>query len=82
MVLKSEKDIVKNILKKYVVRENNLIKVNRLFVAISVVRWVFSSTKDTEEILGYLSQLERFLEGEINLYWEDSVIKISRNKKE
>lgn len=82
MVLKSEKDIINNIIKKYLVKENNLIKVNRLFVAVSVVRWVFSSTKDTEEILGYLTQLERFLDGEINLYWENSVIKVGRNKKE
>jgi hypothetical protein len=81
MKLKRPEEIIKSIYDRYSVKEENIIFLGRLFVAASVVRWAFKQSSKTEELLQYLSQVEKFLEGEIDLYWQDGVIKVGRNKK-
>ncbi len=81
MNLKSPDEIVDALVKKYTVTNDNLILMRRLFVAASVVRWAFSTTSRVEEILQYLGQVEKYLDGEIDLYWEDEVIKVARVKR-
>jgi len=81
MKLKRPEEIIKSIYERYSVKQDNIVFLGRLFVAASVVRWAFNQSSKTEELLQYLSQIERFLEGEIELYWQDGVIKVGKVKK-
>ena len=81
MNLRSPDEIIKAFFQKYSAFEGNIIILRRLFVAASVIRWIFDSTTRQDEILQYLVQVEKYLEGEIDLYWKDGVIKVGRNKK-
>lgn len=81
MNLKSPEDIIKAFTEKYLIINDNLIDVRRLFIAASVVRWIFNSTSRTEEILQYLGQVEKYLNGQIELYWQGDIIKVGRPKR-
>jgi hypothetical protein len=46
-----------------------------MFTAMSVLKWVLEQ-KVTEEIrMKYFSQLDKYLANEIDLYWEDGIIR-------
>lgn len=81
MQLKNPEEIIKALRQRYTVREDNLTNLDKIFVAASIVRWVFANTKDTNEILQYLTQVERYMNNQINLYWSDGVIKVGQVKK-
>lgn len=73
-----EKEIRK-ILSKYLKNEDNLAHAEKLFVAKSVLVWVFENNKDQKAIKYYISEVEKYLKEEIVLYWEDGVIKIRKD---
>lgn len=81
MKLKSPEEVIKNLVEKYTVEDENIFYLNRLFMAASVVRWAFKVASTTEEIIQYLSQVEKYLSGQIELYWQDGVIKVGRVKR-
>ena len=81
MHLRDPEQIIFSLYHKYSTREDNLINAERLFIAASVVRWVFRTASRGDEILQYLLQVEKYLEGEINLYWEGDIIKVGRMKR-
>lgn len=80
MNLKSQEDIIDGLTKKFLKKEDNIYHLERLFMAVSVVRWMFKNAGSNAEILQYLVQVERHLTGEINLYWQDDVIKVGKDK--
>lgn len=81
MHLRDPEQIINSLYRKYAVKEDNLIILERLFVAASVIRWSFKNSSRGDEILQYLMQVEKYLEGEINLYWEGDIIKVGRAKR-
>ena len=81
MKIKPPEDIIKGLKIKYCSSEDNVYYLEKLFVAASVVKWIFSNTKDTNEILQYLSQVERHMTGQINLYWDNGIIKVGSIKR-
>ena len=62
MNLRSPEEIIRAFFQKYSVFEENIIILRRLFVAASVIRWVFNSTTRQDEILQYLVQVEKYLD--------------------
>jgi hypothetical protein len=71
---------IKKILDSYIKREENVIYAERLFIARAVLFWAAENSKDQRTFKSYLSELERHLNGEITLYWEDGKIKIRKEK--
>lgn len=71
---------IKKILESYVIREENIIHAERLFIAKTVLLWAAENSKDQKTFKSYLGELERHLNGEITLYWEDGKIKIRKDK--
>jgi hypothetical protein len=63
--------LIKNMIKK----EGNVYHAEKMFTAMSVLKWVLEQ-KVTEEIrMKYFSQLDKYLANEIDLYWEDGIIR-------
>ena len=81
MRIRSQEEIIKSLIKKYGVRKDNIFMSQRLFVAATVVRWVFENTKTPDQIVQYLMQVEKHLDGELELFWEDGVIRVGKAKK-
>ena len=71
---------IKKILESYIKKEDNLIHAERLFIARAVLFWAAENSKDQRTFKSYLSELERHLNGEITLYWEDGKIKVRKEK--
>jgi hypothetical protein len=61
--------------------EENIYLSERLFVAHSVLLWIFKNYKDSQQIKFYIQQVERHLKKEITLYWEDDIVKIMKKNK-
>jgi hypothetical protein len=81
MHIKHPEEIINSLFKKYSTQEENIIHLERLFMAASVIRWVFRVTNKPEEIVQYMGQIEKYLKGELELYWEAGVIKVKRVKR-
>lgn len=81
MQLKSESQIIKDLTKKFLEKEENVYYLDRLFMANTVVRWVFRHANNQEEILQYLIQIDKYLNREINLSWKNGEIKVERKKE-
>ena len=81
MHLKNPEQIINSLYHKYCVKEDNLIILEHLFMAASVIRWAFKNSSRGDEIIQYLMQVEKYLDGEKNLYWEGDIIKVGRAKR-
>ncbi len=81
MKIKQPEQIIKSMIEKYSKKQDNIVFIEKLFVANTIIKWIFEKPAKTEEILQYLSQVDRYLQGEIDLYWQDGVIKVGRTKK-
>ena len=55
---------------------DNIHNAERLFMAISALRWAYSHATNDKMLEIYLGEIERHLRGEITLYWQNGVIKI------
>ncbi len=82
MKLKQPEEIIKGIRKRYLTKLDNVFYLEKYFVACSVIRWIYKTTDKTEEILAYMGQIERHMNGEIDLFWENGVIKVGKPKKD
>ena len=72
-----EKEI-KKLLEKYIEKEDNLLLSSRLFVANSVLLWAKENVKDPKAIKYYITEVERHMQGEITLYWQNGIVKVKR----
>lgn len=72
---------IKKMIEAHVTKQDNLVIATKLFVAKSVLKWALENTKDSKTFKGYLSEIERHLNGEITLYWEDGIIKVKKEKQ-
>ena len=73
-----EKEVNK-LLKKYLKRDENICHAEKLFVAKSVLLWVYENNKEAKAIKYYIGEIERYLSGDITLYWEDGTIKVRKD---
>ncbi len=63
--------LIKNMLK----RDGNVYHAEKMFVAMSILKWVMEQ-KVTEDVRAkYFSQIDKYLANEIDLYWEDGIIR-------
>jgi len=76
-----EKEISK-LLKKYLKQDGNVCYAEKLFVAKSVLLWVYENNKEQKAIKYYIGEIDRYLNGEITLYWEDGTIRIRKDNQE
>ena len=84
LFIKNKDDAINYILKKYLKIQDNVLLSERLFVANSVLDWIYNSTKNQKVIDAYLNDLEEYLKGNIQLSWIDGVVikKESRDKND
>jgi hypothetical protein len=82
MKLKKPEEIMLELRTRYLSKTDNVYHLERYFVACSVIRWIFGTTDKSEEILGYLAQVERHMNGEIDLFWDEGSIKVGKPKKD
>lgn len=71
---------IKKLIKDFAVRQDNVFYASRLFVANTVLGWIFNNHKDEKMIKHYVSLVEKHLIGEIDLYWDDGVVKVRKEK--
>ena len=71
----------RELLNKYMTREDNLINCQKIFIANSFIRWIEDNSKDMIQFANYLKEVSRYLDGEIDLYWEKGSIKIKKSRK-
>lgn len=71
---------IKKMIEAHVTKQDNLVIATKLFVAKSVLNWAFENAKDSKAFKAYMSEIERHLNGEITLYWEDGIIKVRKEK--
>ena len=82
MAMETAEEAVKElIVKRPVDKDGNLLHTSRIFVAASVIRWIYENTNTKEQIMHYLSQVEKHLKGELEMYWENDLIRIRKEKR-
>lgn len=74
MHYKNRKQAIEYILKKHLKSQDNLLLSQRLFLVNSVLIWVFNNTNNQAVIKSYLNDLEKYIEGRIELPWAEEVI--------
>lgn len=78
---KDKELLLKGIIKKYLKREDNIYLSERLFVAKSILNWIFENSKHPNVIKLYIKDLEKYLNGEMDLKWINGII-TKKSKKE
>jgi hypothetical protein len=64
------------IAKSFVKKDENVFHAQKLFMAVSVLRWAYEKQASESEKSKYYNFVEKYLDGEIDLYWEDGIIKL------
>jgi hypothetical protein len=77
----NQKKLVKDIFSDYIVKDNNIFFIERLFVANTILNWAYENYKDQKQIKAYIDEIKRHLDGEITLYWSDGIVKVRREKR-
>lgn len=78
----AKKIAAQGLLNKYISKEDNLLNCQKIFIANSFIKWIQANSKDDLQFAGYLKEVVRYLEGEIDLYWEKGTIKIKKLRKQ
>jgi hypothetical protein len=78
MLLKEPKAIIRNLFKKYVKVDGNLIHAEKFFIINAVIGTVFSGKSYTEinkkELLYYGEIITKYLNGELDIHLEDGKV--------
>ena len=82
MNLKNKEDAISSMLKKYLKAQDNLLLSERLFIAKSFINWIFDNTKHPQIIKTYVDDVERYINGEIDMVWKNGIITKRKIKKE
>lgn len=75
----AKKEILKNFLKQ----EDNVLLSQKLFIAISVLKWAFEQKAEKQVFSKYMSYIGKYLYSEVDLFWENGIVKIKpiKNKR-
>jgi hypothetical protein len=82
MNLKTKEEAISSMLKKYLKTQDNLLLSGRLFIAKSFINWIFDNTKHPQIIKTYIDDVERYINGEIDMVWKNGIITKRKIKKE
>lgn len=74
MDIRDKEKIIKSLLKNYLKVEKNLFISNKLFIANSGINWIYNNTKNIEVIKHYLKDIDKYLKGDIDLYWSNGIL--------
>ena len=77
----AKKVTTQNLLNKYITKEENLLNCQKIFIANSLIKWIEENSKDKNQYAGYIKEIVRYLDGEIDLYWHEGSIKIKKLRK-
>ena len=78
---KDKEEAIKYILRNFLVIENNIFLSERLFIAKSIINWIFQNSKNPQVIDMYMKDLELFLNGKLDLKWVDGIITKKKETK-
>lgn len=78
---KDREEAIKHILKKFLIIQNNILLSERLFIAKSIINWIFDNSKNSHVIDMYMKDLESFLKGDLDLRWVDGIITKKKESK-
>lgn len=79
----TKEQAIKEILKKYLIKNDNLFMTEKLFVAKSVINWIFDNIKNEPIKKVYFEDVEKYLKGDLELKWFNGlIIKNKSPKKE
>ncbi len=74
--------VIENLKSRYLEVDDNVVFVDRLFLAIGVVNHVIDKYRDGEmddqAMIPYFKAIEKFLDGEIEIFWDDGQLKFKR----
>lgn len=74
--------VMANIKERYLSEEENVVNAEKLFVAASVVkdaiRRQLSGEISENECKSYFVAIEKYMQGQIELFWEDGIIKVKK----
>ena len=72
--------IQKDLIKKYIKTTNNLYDCKKIFSGLSFFKWIVLNSKDNHQYDSYIKQLIKHLDGEIEMYWHEGVIKVKKEQ--
>lgn len=76
------KKVMDNLKKRYVEEDENLVKVDKLFLVSSIVHDVIekklAGELSDEQCKHYFIYIEKYLNGDIDMFWEEGVVKVKR----
>jgi len=79
----TKEQAIRTILKKHLSVNDNLFLSQKLFVAKSVINWIFDNVKTEPVKKVYFEDVEKYLKGELDLKWFNGlIIKNKSPKKE
>ena len=74
--------VIDNLKSRYMQVEDNLVSMDGLFLAIGVVNHVIDKYRDglmtEQEMIPYFKAIEKHLEKEIEIFWDDGQLKFKR----
>lgn len=76
-----KEQVIKNILKNHLKKNDNLFLSNKLFIAKSAINWIFDNTKYPDIIKHYIKDVDKYLKGELDLFWSNGIL-IKKKVKE
>ena len=72
---KMDEDIKHNLIKNFINKEDNVFHAEKMFMVFSVLKWINEQKTNMEVKARYFNHIDRFLANEIDLYWENGIIK-------
>lgn len=80
MKIKDPKTIIRNLFEKSLTKEDNIIFVDKLFIINTIVNYLFKDKSyqeiDQFQIARYGEIIHKYLEGEVDIYWEDGILMV------
>ncbi len=74
--------VMENLKERFMEEEDNVVKAEKFFLVSSVIRDVvqkkFSGELDDEQCRAYFVYVEKFLKDEVEMFWEEGVVKVKR----
>lgn len=68
------------LIKEYLMVEKNTYHAEKLFRAISILDWAIDQDGNKETFYKYLTYVYKYLNEEIELYWENGIIRFKNIK--
>ena len=79
-----KKAVAENLKSRFMQIDGNMYVVDRLFMAIGVVNYAIDKEMGGEisrdQLVAYFNAIEKYLEKEIDIFWEDGIIRFRKPK--